>query len=160
MAIKRKPVSLGPGTLKFGEVSVSELDISCQVTACKVTFDSDKEDDLPTLCGGVISGEKNYTAKLEFSAAQDIEKDGLIDYTWTNAGKEMPFTFAPRNDEVATVKGTVVIDPVEFGGDVKKRNISEAEFDIVGMPTFTPDATDDSVEFPPLDPPADGGTGE
>lgn len=153
MAIKRPPVSLGPGTLTFGTVSVDQLDISCQVTACKVTFDSDKEDDLPTLCGSVITGEKIYTSKLEFSAAQDIEKDGLIDWTWRNAGKEMPFTFAPRNDETATVKGTVVIDPVEFGGDVKKRNISEAEFDLVGLPIFTPDDTTDSTEYPPIEVP-------
>ena len=153
MAPKRKPLSLGPGTLIFGEPSVDQLDISCQVTACKVTFASDKEDDLPTLCGGVISGEKVYTSKLEFSAAQDLEVNGMIDWTWKHAGKEVPFTFAPRNDETAAIKGTVVIDPVEIGGDVKKRNISEAEFDLVGMPTFTPDSTDDTTEYPPLDPP-------
>lgn len=153
MAIKRPPVSLGPGTLTFGTVSIDQLDISCQVTAVKVTFDSDKEDDLPTLCGSVITGEKIYTSKLAFSSAQDLEADGLIDWTWKNAGKEMPFTFAPKNDETATIKGTVVIDPVEFGGDVKKRNISEAEFDIVGLPTFTPDDTADSVEYPPIEVP-------
>lgn len=152
MGIKRPPVTLGPGTLVFGTIAVDELDLSCQVTACKVTFDSDKEDDLPTLCGGVITGEKIYTSKLEFSAAQDIEADGLIDWTWTNAGREVPFKFMPRNDEVAAVAGKVTVDPVEFGGDVKKRNISDAEWDIVGMPTFTPDATADSEEYPPVGP--------
>lgn len=152
MAIRRPPVTLGPGSLTFGEVGVDQLDISCQVTAAKVTFDSDKEDDLPTLCGSVITGEKNYTSKLEFSAAQDLESNGLIDWTWKNAGKEVPFSFIPKADEVATIAGRVVIDPVEFGGDVKKRNISEAEFDIVGLPTFTPDDTDDSTEYPPLTP--------
>ncbi|AKJ72258.1 hypothetical protein [Gordonia malaquae] len=150
MAIKRPPVALGPGTLTFGTVSVDMLDISCQVTAAKVTFDSDKEDDLPTLCGGVLAGEKNYTAKLEASAAQDIEKDGLIDWTWKNKGKEMPVVFVPKNGEAAAINGVVVIDPVEFGGEVKKRNISEFEFDFVGMPVFTPDATADSTEYPPL----------
>lgn len=150
MAIKRPPVTLGPGSLTFGEVGVDQLDISCQVTAAKVSFDSDKEDDLPTLCGGVITGEKTYTSKLEFSAAQDLEANGLIDWTWKNAGKEVPFSFSPRNDEVSTIAGRVTIDPVEFGGDVKKRNISDAEFDIVGLPTFTPDDTSNSEEYPPL----------
>ena len=150
MAPKRPIPALGPGSLIFGEVGVDELDISCQVTAAKITFDSDKEDDLPTLCGGVITGAKNYTAKLEASAAQDLEADGLIDWTWKNAGREVPFKFIPTEGEVATVAGTVVIDPVEFGGDVKKRNISEFEFDCVGMPTFTPDSTDDTTEFPPV----------
>ncbi|AKI28625.1 hypothetical protein GMA5_9 [Gordonia phage GMA5] len=150
MAIKRPPLALGPGTLTFGTVSVDQLDISCQVTAVKITFDSDKEDDLPTLCGGTITGEKVYTSKIEVSAAQDIEKDGLIDWSWSNPGKEVPFTFTPKNGEVATVTGKVIVDPVEFGGDVKKRNISEFEWDIVGLPVFTPDATDDSIEYPPL----------
>lgn len=149
MAIRRPPVTLGPGSLTFGAVG-SELDISCQVTACKVTFDSDKEDDLPTLCGTVISGEKIYTSKLEFSAAQDVEADGMIDWTWSNAGTEVPFTFIPIASGAAAVKGTVVVDPVEFGGDVKKKNISEAEWDIVGLPTFTPDETPDSTEYPPI----------
>lgn len=49
----------------------------------------------------------------------------------------------------AAVKGTVTVDPVEYGGDVKKRNISDAEWDIVGLPTFTPDTTTDSTEYPP-----------
>lgn len=154
MGIKRPIPALGPGSLIFGEVGVDELDISCQVTACKITFDSDKEDDVPTLCGGQITGEKIYTAKLEASAGQDLEADGLIDWTWKNAGREVPFQFIPLETEVATVAGTVVIDPVEFGGDVKKRNISEFEFDCVGMPTFTPDATADSTEYPPAVPEA------
>ncbi len=151
MAIKRPPLALGPGSLVFGETG-SNLDISCQVTAAKITFDSDKEDDVPTLCGDTLVGEKTYTSKLEFSAAQDLEKDGLIDWTWKNAGKEVPFVFLPKLTGGAAVNGRVVIDPVELGGDVKKKNISEAEFDCVGLPTFTPDTTADSTEYPPLEP--------
>jgi len=151
MAIKRPPVALGPGSLVFGTAG-SSLDISCQVTACKVTFDSDKEDDLPTLCGTTITGEKTYTSKLEFSAAQDIEKAGMTDWSWTNAGREVPVVFIPREGETATITGTVVVDPVEFGGDVKKRNISDAEWDFVGLPSFKPDDTADSTEYPPIEP--------
>ena len=151
MAPKRPIKALGPGSLIFGAVG-SQLDISCQVTACKITFDSDKEDDLPTLCGGVISGEKNYTAKLEASAGQDTEANGLIDWTWDHAGDEVPVTFIPNQGETATVTGTVVIDPVEFGGDVRKRNVSEFEFDFVGLPVFTPDSTNDTTQFPPVGP--------
>lgn len=144
---KRPIKALGPGSLVFGTTG-SELDISCQVTACRVTFDSDKEDDLPTLCGGVIAGEKVYSAKLEFTAGQDSEAGGMTDYTWTNAGKEVPVKFVPFESEVASVQGVVVIDPTEFGGDVRKRNTSDAEFDFVGMPRFTPDATEDTTMVP------------
>lgn len=145
--INRPIKPLGPGSLVFGATG-SELDISCQVTAAKITFDSDKEDDLPTLCGGVIAGEKTYTAKLEFTAGQDSEANGLIDWTWKNAGKQVPVKFIPYSAETATVQGTVVIDPVEFGGDVRKRNTSDAEFDFVGLPVFTADSTNDSTTVP------------
>lgn len=149
MAIKRPVKALGPGSLVFGETG-TDLDLSCQVTACKVTFDSDKEDDLPTLCGGNIVGEKTYSAKLEFSAGQDTELDGLADWTWKHAGDQVPVKFIPNEGETAQIVGTVVVDPVEFGGDVRKRNIAEAEWDFVGLPTFTPDGTADSEEYPAL----------
>lgn len=154
MAPKRPIPALGPGSLIFalpGAAPGAVLDISCQVTACKITFDSDKEDDLPTLCGTSIVGEKTYTSKLEASAAQDLEKDGLIDWTWKNAGKEAAFEFIPLDGSgAATVTGTIVVDPVEFGGDVKKRNISDFEFDTVGLPVFTADTTADTTEYPPI----------
>lgn len=152
MAIKRPVKALGPGSLVFGAPG-DQLDLSCQVTACKVTFDSDKEDDLPTLCGGAIIGEKTYTATLEFSAGQDTEADGLADWTWKNKGKQVPVSFIPNEGETAVVSGVVVVDPVEFGGDVKKRNVAEAKWDFVGDPAFTPDATNDSEEFPPIEGP-------
>ncbi len=154
MAPNRPIPALGPGSLIFtlpGTGPNLELDISCQVTAAKITFDNDKEDDLPTLCGTSIVGNKTYTAKLEGSAAQDLEANGLIDWTWRNAGKEAAFEFVPLDGTgAATITGTVVIDPIEFGGDVKKRNISDFEFDTVGVPTFTPDTTADTIEYPPL----------
>lgn len=146
MAPKRKPLALGPGSLILGETN-RLLDISCQVTAASISFEADSEDSLPTLCGGVIAGERNYTATLGFTAAQDLEKDGLIDWTWTMAGQEVPFTFTPRDDEAAKVVGRVIIDPVTIGGDVKKRNTSEAEFVCVDIPVFTPDETDDSTDY-------------
>ncbi|MFW0790102.1 hypothetical protein [Gordonia sp. CPCC 205333] len=159
MAPNRPIPALGPGSLIFTIAgtppagNAAALDISCQVTACKITFDSDKEDDLPTLCGGVLAGEKNYTSKLEASAAQDLEKNGLIDWTWKNAGKQARFEFIPLTGPgAATVTGTVTIDPVELGGDVKKRNVSDFEFDTIGVPVFTPDTTADTTEYPPLTP--------
>lgn len=147
MSIKRPVRALGPGTLIIGAPG-SQLDISCQTTATKVTFDSDKEDDVPTLCGGVIAGEKNYTAKLEFTVGQDLEEDGVIDWTWAHAGEQHPVQFIPRSGEGAEINGTIVVDPIEYGGDVKKKNLSDAEWDFVGLPSFTPDATADSEAYP------------
>lgn len=147
MAPKRNINALGPGELIIGETKAL-LDISCQVTAAKITFKADAEDDMPTLCGGIISGERTYAGTLEFTAAQDFEKAGLIDWTWTHAGEEVPFTLTPRRDETAVVKGRVVVDPIDFGGDVKKRNTSDAEWALTEW-AFTPDSTDDTTEYVP-----------
>lgn len=149
MAVKRNIKPLGPGVLEFGSPG-DLLDISCQVTKAQVTWDSSKEDDLPTLCGGAIIGEEMFNAALEFNAGQDTEFNGMTDWTWKNKGKQVPVKFIPNAGEGAQVTGTVTVKPTNFGGDVKKRNISEAEWSFVGEPTFTPDNTPDTADYVPL----------
>ncbi|QFG13040.1 major tail protein [Gordonia phage Schiebs] len=141
---KRKPLSLGPGTLTFGQVG-TELDVSCQVTAASIEWEADAEDSMPTLCGGTIAGERTYSATLKATLFQDVELDGSVDWTWKNAGAEVPFTFTPRTDTPsAKVAGVVTVDPITLGGDVNKRNTSDLEWSCVGRPTFTPDDTGDT----------------
>ena len=130
--------ALGPGSLIFGATG-SEHNISAQVTAAKITWDVDAEDSMPVLSGGVIAGERNYTAKLEITAAPDLAADGLVDWSWTHKGTEQPVVFIPNAATAAEFAGTVLIDPIEYGGDVKKRNTSDWELEFVGEPVFTPD---------------------
>lgn len=133
---KRKPLVLGPGTLTIGQVG-SPLDMSCQLTNVTITSEADAEDSEPTLCGGVLAGDRTYAWTLTGNVAQDIEKDGVVDWTWKNKGREVPFSFTPLN-EIATTKvtGNVIVDPISLGGDVGKRGMSEFEWAIVGDPTL------------------------
>lgn len=144
---KRAITALGPGTLSFGAVA-SPLDISCQVTACSISAEGSSEDSTPTLCGGEIAGERLYVWTLAFTAYQDLELNGLIDWTWKNAGAEVPFTFTPKTEGDATVTGKVLVDPATLGGDVKKKNTSECNWTCVGTPAFVPDVLAEGATVP------------
>lgn len=138
---KRRHLTLGPGTLAFGETG-TDLDISCQVTAASVSAEGDSEDATPTLCGGTVAGERSYAWTLSYTAYQDVLANGIIDWTWKNAGREVPFNFTP-DDSGAAVNGVVIVDPVTIGGTVRQKNTSESEWSIVGTPEFTPEAETD-----------------
>lgn len=138
---KRPLLTLGPGTLDF-ESAVSGgvgLDISCQVTDILIEAEGDSEDPTPTLCGGSVAGARTYKWTVKFTAYQDILKDGVIDWSWKNAGAEVGFTFVPDKESTAAkVTGTVVVDPISLGGKVSQRNTSEVEWGAPTKPTFTP----------------------
>lgn len=132
---RRKIHSLGPGTLVFGSVG-TQLDMSCQLTEIKFSAEGDSEDPENVLCGDVIAGSRSYNWTVSGSVFQDIEADGVIDYTWKHAGTEVPFKFVPDATETVAVTGRVTIDPIEFGGTVKTKNKSEFEWSVVGSPVF------------------------
>lgn len=138
---KRAPLTLGPGSLVLGEIG-TQLDLSCQLTNARVSWEVDAEDSEVTLCGDVIGGARTYTATLAGSVFQDVQADGVIDYTWKNKGAEVPFKFVPADTEKAVITGRVIIDPVEIGGNVRARNKSDFEWTCVGEPVFDADSTD------------------
>lgn len=127
---------LGPGLLSIGEEGTLR-EFSQQVKAAAIKFDSDKDDDTPVLSGDTIAGEKHYTAKLTGTVLQDLIVDGLVGWTWAQKGKQFPFQFVPDKAGSMKVTGTVTVDPLDLGGDVKKKNESEFEWDIVGDPAMS-----------------------
>ena len=143
-AARRKPVTLGPGTLTFGSVG-SILDMSCQITEIKFTPEGDSEDSELVLCGDSIAGARTYTWTMKGSTYQDLQTDGVIDWTWKNAGKEVPFKFVPDATGTAAVTGRVTVDPIEFGGTVGQKNKSEFEWGLVGAPNLTANTTTQST---------------
>lgn len=107
-APRRKKHTLGPGTIVFGSVGTT-LDISCQVTEVKISAEGDSEDPEMTLCGDTVAGARTYNWSMSFTAFQDIEKDGLIDWSWKYAGTEVPFKFVPDAASSASVTGLSLI---------------------------------------------------
>lgn len=147
-APKRKIHTLGPGSLIIGSVG-TQLDMSCQLTNIKFSAEADSEDPATVLCGDTIAGQRNYSWTLAGSTFQDIEADGVVDFTWKNAGVEVPFKFVPDSAGDAAVTGRVTIDPIELGGDVKVRNQSEFEWSCVGTPVFVPVGGGDTEDTTP-----------
>jgi hypothetical protein len=128
---------LGPGTLTIGSTAPDKLDLSCQLSAAKVEWDKDKEDDTPTLCGDTIAGATTYSAKLTGTVLLDLSDGGMIDFTWENKGMTFSFVFIPNADAAKAVTGSLTVDPLDVGGDEVKKNMSvDFEWPIVGDPIW------------------------
>ena len=128
---------LGPGELTIGGAPPAGIDLSCQVSAAKIEWDKDKEDDTPVLCGESIAGGVSYTAKLTATVLLDLSDGGMVDFTWTNKGLTFPFVFTPNDTAAKSVTGDLIVDPLDVGGDEVKKNMSvDLEWDIVGEPLW------------------------
>jgi hypothetical protein len=132
-----KAQKLGTGTLTIGATG-SPVDFSAQVTKVVVTWDKEKEDNVPVLSGEELEGDSTYTAKLTATLLQDFTDDGIVDWSWQNKGSVVPFEFEPNTEVGRSVTGMVTVDPIDLGGDVKKKNTSDIEWDCVGEPAFGP----------------------
>mgnify|MGYP001661170954 FL=1 len=133
MAIKS--VTVGPGDLTFATDSQT---FASQITSARVTVGVNRGDELKVLSGESIPAEATYTYELEATALQDLSANGIVDWSWKQAGKTATFVYTPNKANAATIKGTVVVDPISVGGEVGQRATSDFTFPIVGTPTFTP----------------------
>jgi hypothetical protein len=129
---------LGPGTLTVGAVG-SPVDFSNRCTSVTVTWKEDKVDDVDTLSGDTIAGERNYSATLEAKVYQDdLQVGGLVDYSWSHKGQEVPFTFTPYAGG-RSITGDLIVGPLDVGGDVSKKNTSDIKWACVGEPQLVDD---------------------
>jgi hypothetical protein len=126
--------TLGPGSLKIGETA-SAREWAGELSKCAITVDTSGDDPTPMLDGSELAGEESYAYVLALTLQQDYEYTSLEVFCHQNKGKEFPFVFVPNSAGGVDWSGTLRIRPVNIGGDVKKRNTSDAEFPIVGEPT-------------------------
>lgn len=131
-----KTTKIGPGLFTIGEPT-ELLDVSQQVKALTVTWESDKEDDDYVLSGDTIGGEVTFTAKVTGTVNQDLVVGGFVQKTWDEKGAVVPFKFVPNSAAGATVNGRCILTPLDIGGDVKSRGTAEFEFDCEGEPELT-----------------------
>jgi len=130
-----KAQTMGPGKFSIGTAG-SALDLTAQVTNLRVVPSVDVGDATPTLSGVDLPGERTYTWTLQGTLIQDLTSQGMFDYTWANPGKSVPFSFVPSTAAGRSVTGTVIVDPLELGGDVKKKNTTTLEWGLVGTPVL------------------------
>lgn len=131
-----RSTTLGPGVLEFGETG-SLMDFSCQVTAVTVSVEADRDDPTPTLCGDNLVGESTYNGTIEATIVQDLEESGVVAWSWEHKGETVPVRFVPNSTAGAEVTGSVVVDPISIGGDVKVRNTSDISWSFAGEPVLS-----------------------
>lgn len=123
---------LGPGTLTFGE-EASPSEWGAQCTAVTLEPKTDEGDELIYLSGDSEQDETT-TWTLSGKVAQTFDAESLQIWAKEQAGKQLPFTFQPRNDEQLVITGEVTVRALAIGGDVGKKNTSDFEFKCTSEP--------------------------
>ena len=135
---------LGPGTLTIGSTG-TPIDVSCLINNATLAATKDQGDSVTKLCGTEKPGAVSYTYALSGNIDTDIGlASGFFALTHSAPGSEQPFTFTPHDPDGTgtgtgtTATGTLVIDPLDFGGDTMGETMAaDFEFTCVGTPTYT-----------------------
>jgi hypothetical protein len=129
---------LGPGVLEIG-LTGTEIDVSCLVNNAVVAADKNQGDSTTKLCGTVKPGAVTYEYSLSGNMDTDIaDAAGFFALSQQQAGKELAYSFTPSSDAGTVAVGTLIVDPLDFGGDTSGETMtSDFEFSLVGAPTYT-----------------------
>lgn len=141
---------LGPGTLTIGATGTL-IDCSCLLNGARITASKDKEDDTTKLCGTKRTGRITYTYELTGNIDIDIAAEsGIFALSQTSPGSAQPYKFTPNTAAGVTATGSLVIDPLDFGGDAFGDDLtSDFTFSLTDKPVYTwPAAPLDEVDQP------------
>jgi hypothetical protein len=129
---------LGPGTLHIG-VTGTPIDVSCLVNNAVISAGKNQADSTTKLCGTVKAGAVTYDYSIAGNMDTDVADDaGFFALSQTSAGQELDYTFTPSTDAGTMAAGTLIIDPLDFGGDTTGETMtSDFEFSLVGAPNYT-----------------------
>lgn len=127
-------ITMGPGTLTIGPPEAL-ITFSAQVTNCRVVPSVDKGDPLNVLSGETVPGDRDESWTLAGTLVQDLgAAAGTTEWLFTHRGENHPFVFVPSTAGGKEFTGTVSVEAIEMGGDVKSKPTSDFEFDMVGAP--------------------------
>lgn len=134
-----KTTKFGPGTLKIGPTATG-LAVEANTIGCTLKTNVNSEDPVTYLSGDQEPGATTFDSELTGELATDVQ-DGaasLFDMSWTSKGETVEFTFVPNTADGATAAGSLMITPLDFGGE-KFGDTMKSEFTwpIVGDVTFT-----------------------
>lgn len=128
---------LGPGTLKIGATGTL-IDVSCQVNNAVIAASKDQGDSVTKLCGTVKPGAVTYEYTLSGNLDTDVaDPAGFFALSQANPGDQYDYEFTPNTEAGTKATGTLVIDPLDFGGDEMGETMnSDFEFTLVGAPAY------------------------
>jgi hypothetical protein len=129
-------ITVGAGKLTIG-ASTALQNFSSQVTACRLVPSVDQGDNIAVLSGESVAGDRTESFTLEGTILQDFGTSaGLTEWLFTNRGTTHVFEFVPNTAKAKAVKGSLVVEAVEIGGDVSTKPTSDFSFVVVGSPTI------------------------
>lgn len=131
---------LGNGLLQIGAAATA-VDLAVRCSSATIKWKKDADDSEEMLSGDVEAGDVTYTAQLTAKVKQgDLSSSGLVAFTWSHKGEQLPFTYRPYSDG-AEIVGELVIDPLDVGGDVGSKPTSDIAWDCIGEPDLADDLT-------------------
>lgn len=128
----------GPGTLTFGATG-AEIDVSCQVNSLTISASKEQGDTTTKLCGTTKTPAAVYTYAMAGNIDHDLtDPDGLWALSQVAPGSEVAFVYVPSLEAGTEAEGTVLIDPMAFGGEEYGATMaSDIEWLLTGPPTYT-----------------------
>src|SRR5687768_16225623 len=125
--------------LKTGTLTLDALPFANQATNVRLTPEVDEQGDpIETLSGDQEGADEVTSWTLTVEAVQDFDDPtGFVKFCFNNAGLSVPFTWTASATSPEW-SGSLTVRAVEFGGPVNTRNTTEAEFPVIGTPTWTP----------------------
>lgn len=130
---------VGPGVLTFGAGPVA-FESQVRSAVVQVSENVKTQEAIPMLSGEELAEEETATYKyaLAVTFQQDLEANGVVDYTWDNEGTTVVFSYEPNTADGATITGSCRIVPINVGGVADERPSSDVVFACIGKPVFTP----------------------
>lgn len=128
----------GPGVLKIGATG-SAIEASCLVNSLKISGSPDRGDSKTMLCGTVKAGSVRYDYEMSGNLDLDLNAgaDGLFALSQAAPGSTQPFEFTPNEIGGTTATGSLILDPMDFGGDEYGEIMnSDVTWTLVGQPTY------------------------
>lgn len=123
------------GTLTLDAVAT----FAKQMTSVVLTPSTETEGEaVETLDGSRIEADETSKWTLDLGAIQDFDDPaGFVEWSRSNAGDEVPFTWEPNGDLAPSYAGVVKVRPVPIGGNVAERLTTTASWPLVGDPDPT-----------------------
>ena len=129
-------ITIGPGTLSIGATDKLTT-FESQTTSCKLVPSVDKGDNIPVLSGEEVAGDRSESFTLEGTFLQDFGSTGSrTEWLFTHRGEQHPFVYVPNTAKGKKITGTLTVEAVEIGGDVKSKPTSDFEFSLIGPPVI------------------------
>jgi hypothetical protein len=131
-------ITIGPGRLTIG-AEADLTNFSSQITKALIKPDVKKGDSINVLSGETVSGDRSESFTLDGTMLQDLNaglNESKAIWLFEHRGEDHPFVYVPANAAAVQISGTLTVEAVDLGGEVKTKPTSDFSFELVGAPVI------------------------